>query len=135
MKQLSLHRYLVSVVIISLLFAGGCTSYRPESAVVEDETAPAGRVLPTKASDQMLVQAQQALSGGDSQSAIAFAERGLRIDRRNSELYMVLAKAYTNMDDLNRAAQFAEQAVRFASPGSDVEQASRDYLSFLKKRR
>ncbi|GAB1262631.1 hypothetical protein NBRC116495_33380 [Aurantivibrio plasticivorans] len=83
----------------------------------------------------MLVQAQQALSGGDSQSAIAFAERGLRIDRRNPELYMVLAKAYTNMDDINRATQFAEQAVRFASPGSDVEQASRDYLSFLKKRR
>lgn len=55
------------------------------------------------------------------QSAIATAERGLRIDRRASSLYLVLAQSYMQLGLPNKANNFVQQGLRYAIAESDTE--------------
>jgi tetratricopeptide (TPR) repeat protein len=55
------------------------------------------------------------------QSAIATAERGLRIDRRSAPLYLVLAQSYMQLDMPQKAMNFVQQGLRYAVPESDTE--------------
>lgn len=57
------------------------------------------------------------------QGAIATAERGLRIDRRASELYLVLAQSYLQLAMPQQAEQFVQQGLRFAQSGSAVAES------------
>jgi len=94
-----------------------------ESAVDnEDGELPTVVTPPTsRAMERLIVEAQSQLSSGDLQSAIATAERGLRIDRREPQLYYILAKSYYGLDDDYRARQFAEQGLRYVqNPESDL---------------
>ena len=56
------------------------------------------------------------------QAAIATAERGLRIDRRAPELYLVLAQSYVQLANTQLAQQFVQQGIRYAQAGSEVAQ-------------
>ena len=55
------------------------------------------------------------------QSAIATAERGLRIDRRAAPLYLLLAQSYMQLDMPQKAMNFVQQGLRYAIPESDTE--------------
>lgn len=71
-------------------------------------------------------QAQTQLSSGNYQAAIATSERGLRIDRRTPELYLVLAKSYLKLGQVDQAAEFANQGLRFSVSGSPDAAALED---------
>ena len=55
------------------------------------------------------------------QSAIATAERGLRIERRAASLYLVLAQSYVQLGLPDKAKNFVQQGLRYATPESDQE--------------
>jgi Flp pilus assembly protein TadD len=73
---------------------------------------PAAISLARQARNQYLAQ--------DYQGAIATAERGLRIERRAADLYLVLAQSYVQLDQPQKAEMFVQQGLRFAPQGSDV---------------
>lgn len=73
---------------------------------------PAAVSLSRQARNQYLAQ--------DYQGAIATAERGLRIERRAADLYLVLAQAYMQLGQSQKAEMFVQQGLRFAPRGSDV---------------
>lgn len=68
-------------------------------------------------------QARVQYNARNYQGAIATAERGLRIDRRASELYLVLAQSYLQLAMPQQAEQFVQQGLRFAQSGSSVAQS------------
>ncbi|MBU2886092.1 tetratricopeptide repeat protein [Gilvimarinus agarilyticus] len=45
--------------------------------------------------------------------SVATAERALRIDRRNADIYLLLAKNYYRLEDNQQAAQFAQRGLRY----------------------
>lgn len=65
-------------------------------------------------------QAREQYNAHNYQTAIATAERGLRIDRRAPELYLVLAQSYLQLAMYSQAEQFVQQGLRFALSGSSV---------------
>lgn len=71
----------------------------------------------------LVSQAQTQFGQGNYQSAIATAERGLRIERRSPELYLVLAKSYLKLGQADQAAQFANQGLRYSLGGSKEAKA------------
>lgn len=74
--------------------------------------SPAAVSLARQARNQYLAQ--------DYQGAIATAERGLRIERRAADLYLVLAQAYVQLGQSQKAEMFVQQGLRFAPQGSEV---------------
>lgn len=56
----------------------------------------------------------------DYQGAIATAERGLRIERRAADLYLILAQSYVQLGLPQKAEMFVQQGLRFAPQGSEV---------------
>lgn len=71
----------------------------------------------------LIDQARMAYQQGDFEAAIATAERGLRIDRREPEFYLVLAQSYMSLSKPEQARQFAQQGLRFSPPDSHLYQA------------
>ncbi|WP_111641060.1 hypothetical protein [Marinimicrobium alkaliphilum] len=68
-------------------------------------------------------QAREHYQQGNYSAAIAAAERGLRINRRTPELYLVLAQSYFQMAQHQQADQFAQQGLRYSEPGSVLSEA------------
>lgn len=52
--------------------------------------------------------------------AIALAERGLRINRRNPQLYLILAESYWQQLLPVQAKQFAQKGLRYSRKDSEV---------------
>lgn len=75
------------------------------------------------ATDSLAAMARQQYQAGQYQSAIATAERGLRIDRRAAGLYLVLAQSYMQLQMPQQAKNFVLQGLRYAAQGSDVEKS------------
>lgn len=75
--------------------------------------------------------ARNAYQSGDYTSAIASAERGLRIDRREPELYLLLAQSYLALARPAQAEQFARQGLRHSGSDTWVSQALRTLLNGL----
>lgn len=75
------------------------------------------------ATDSLAAMARQQYQAGQYQSAIATAERGLRIDRRAASLYLVLAQSYMQLQMPQQAKNFVLQGLRYAAQGSDVEKS------------
>ena len=65
-------------------------------------------------------QANRALSSGQSVKAIELAERGLRINRKEPRLYLVLAEAYAEKANTRQSVLFAKQGLRYADKKSSV---------------
>jgi tetratricopeptide (TPR) repeat protein len=75
------------------------------------------------ATDSLAAMARQQYQTGQYQSAIATAERGLRIDRRSASLYLVLAQSYMQLQMPQQAKNFTLQGLRYAVQGSDIEKS------------
>lgn len=107
---------LMLVLYLSLV---GCATYAPsptpEQAPPATRPAPTLPQQPVRALDRLLQESRSKLAARDWQAAIASAERGLRIDRREAELYLLLAQAYRELGNLDRSVQFARQGLRYVT--------------------
>mgnify|MGYP002712292809 CR=1 FL=1 len=81
---------------------------------------PAPAVL-NPAAQSLARQATSQYQRQDYQGAIATAERGLRIERRAADLYLVLAQSYVQLGLPDKAQMFVQQGLRFAQKGSETE--------------
>lgn len=80
--------------------------------------APVGNAVVSLAS-----QARAQYAAKNYQGAVATAERGLRIDRRAPELYLILAQSYVQLANTQLAQQFIQQGIRYSQAGTDVAQS------------
>lgn len=94
----------------------GVTTAAPPSA-----QAPAQPTPISIAAESLAQLARTQYQSKQYQSAIATAERGLRIDRRASSLYLVMAQSYMQLGMPDRAKNFVQQGLRYATPDSDTE--------------
>lgn len=107
-------------VVISLLLLGGCAT-RPIEEAPPPESPPMDEEPAVEAPrsdfavNQLLNDARRHLSAGNWEAAGVSAERGLRIDRREPELYLVLAKAYVGLSEPQRALEFVRQGLRYTT--------------------
>lgn len=69
---------------------------------------------------RLRLSAQQRLAAGDLQEAIVLAEKGLRIDRKDAQFYLVLARAYQQLNDKSQSSYFAQQGLRYAKKESQT---------------
>lgn len=103
---------------------GAVTPNQP--AVVQPQPGAVPKPVPTvalnPAAQSLAKQARQQYLAQDYQGAIATAERGLRIERRAADLYLVLAQSYVQLALPDKAKMFVQQGLRFAAPGSDTAQ-------------
>lgn len=79
--------------------------------------------LVNPAVSSLINQARGQYNARNYPAAIASAERGLRIDRRTPELYLVLAQSYLQQSNAAQARQFVQQGLRFAQAGSPVSES------------
>lgn len=77
------------------------------------------------AAESLLARAQRDLDEGNYDSAIANAERGLRIARTSAELLMVLARSYQAQGDYTQARVFAKRGLRYLPAGAKRKQFER----------
>lgn len=77
-------------------------------------------VAPNPAVQGLARQARSQYQARDYQGAIATAERGLRIERRAADLYLVLAQSYAQLALPEKAKMFVQQGLRFAPQGSET---------------
>lgn len=94
----------------------------PPEAVIHEPVKPTPPpvVLPNQAVESLIRQARGQYQSQNFQGAIATAERGLRIDRRSADLYLVLAQSYVQLALPQKAKIFVQQGLRYAQQGSDA---------------
>jgi hypothetical protein len=97
-----------------------------QPAVVQPQPGAVPKPVPVvalnPAAQSLAKQARQQYLAQDYQGAIATAERGLRIERRAADLYLVLAQSYVQLGLPQKAEMFVQQGLRFAAQGSDAAQ-------------
>lgn len=87
----------------------------PQDEAPED-VSPASAPDRTHAIDELLTQARLQYRYGEYQYAVRTAERGLRIDRSQSEWYLILSESYLKLGSAGNAKQFARQGLRYSNP-------------------
>ncbi|MES2673112.1 MAG: tetratricopeptide repeat protein [Pseudomonadota bacterium] len=147
-----MNKNLIIIVCLGIaLQLSGCSSNQPQStAPVEESSVPGAEqpnvvqpelptppvtpptvtpqaqgpapVLAKNAIASLTTQSRAQYQAKNYQAAIAIAERGLRIDRRAPELYLVLAQSYVQLANTQLAQQFVQQGIRYAQAGSEVAQ-------------
>lgn len=124
------------VLLVILVSLGGCAIRTVQDSEPEP---PASRSQPStpeappvQALSQMLQDSRAQLDARNWQAAIVSAERGLRINRREPELYLLLAKSYWGLAKLDRARQFARQGLRYVNdPSTPIAMGLNDLLFAL----
>ena len=81
--------------------------------------------------DELLEEAWGYHDDGEFERAIAVAERALRMDRRNAEVYLVMASGNYELYRNDRARQLANQGLAYAERGSATYRRLRDLLDRL----
>lgn len=116
------YRTLRATLSLAALLLAACAPLRPppDKAPVPEEPPKASS---TAAVVALIGQARRAYEQGQYQNSIAQAERGLRIDRREAEFYLLLAQSYQRLGREDRARQFARQGLRYAPPDSPNHRA------------
>lgn len=106
-----------ALLSLTLLLLAGCVGPMMQSPEPQEETV---EWVPERnpAVDGLIEQAGLAYQSGDYQGAIANAERGLRIDRREPALYLLLARSYMELAQPRQADEFARQGLRYTTPGT-----------------
>ncbi len=79
---------------------------------------------------QFLQAASSAQAQQDWHEAIEQAERGLRVNRRQPELYLILAQSYWQLGKQSLASQFARQGLRYLERGSEVLQSNLEQMAY-----
>lgn len=95
---------------------------RPEPAEVEAPRTPS-------AVDTLLSTARRQYDAGQYEAAVATAERALRMERGNAEIYLVIGHSYLALLQTELAGQFARQGLSFAAAGSSVRQQLQSLLT------
>jgi len=140
-----------ALVLLGLLFLGACTSTssvvyvrdidaldqqtpdaspsvtvpeQAKSSPIYQERAPRGLPIVTR----LLAQADAALQAGQWEQAIALAEKGLGIERKEPRFYVVLAAAYSQLSNPQQSQSFAKQGLRYADKQSVVASQLESYL-------
>ncbi|ODS24680.1 hypothetical protein AB835_02055 [Candidatus Endobugula sertula] len=72
--------------------------------------------------NKLIKQSEEKLQDNDFKGAIALAERGLRIDRKEAYFYQLLAEAYELLGNKTQSVYFAKQGLRYAPKNSGVYQ-------------
>lgn len=127
-------RWLLLAILVSL---GGCAiqtvqDSEPEAPAESRSRPSTPESPPVQALSQMLQDSRAQLDARNWQAAIVSAERGLRINRREPELYLLLAKSYWGLADMDRARQFARQGLRYINdPGTPIAMGLNDLLFAL----
>jgi Tfp pilus assembly protein PilF len=67
----------------------------------------------SRAVADLVAGSQREYDRGDWQSSIAMAERALRIDRRQPDVYLLMAKSYRALGESQLALQFVNQGLRY----------------------
>lgn len=119
---------IISVSVLLVLLAACTTTSGPvviryTRSVVdtsnEATVAIAQPVVPEKQQssipliERLAVQSNQALNDKEYNNAINLAERGLRINRKESRFYLVLSKAYRWLENQKQSVYFAKQGLRY----------------------
>ena len=139
-----MNRLTFSLLLMALVWQTACTS--TSSVVVRDIDAVEQKV-PTISEPQkqtpvyqeratptlpiverLFSQADAALKAAQWQQAIATAEKGLRIERKDPRFYWVLASAYLELADKKQSQDFARQGLRYADKNSPLARQLSDYL-------
>lgn len=113
-------RFIIVLLSSALLLTACVSSPGPQgeaeivdrNAVPPDVGAPGANPAARAVSD-LIAGSQRDYDRGDWDSAIAVAERALRIDRRQPEVYLLLAKCYRALGEPDQALQFVEQGRRY----------------------
>lgn len=93
----------------------------PPEVIAPEPVKPAPVVVtPNPAVESLIRLARTQYQSQNYQGAIATAERGLRIDRRSADLYLVLAQSYVQLALPQKAKMFVQQGLRYAQQGSDA---------------
>ena len=131
------YQTLLLVSMFSLVALAGCSSVTgpvsvrdsgvlsPESSVPDsgrhDQVALVRPVFPENREkrtvpllEKLIREANHSLLQRQPDKVVALAERGLRIDRKDSRLYLLLAQAYTQQGNARQAAHFARQGLRYS---------------------
>lgn len=97
----------------------------PIDDVPVEDVPPVQRPQPitNPAVTSLINQARAQYNARNYQVAVATAERGLRIDRRAPDLYLILAQSYLQLALPQQAEQFAQQGLRYAQTGSLVAES------------
>ena len=90
--------------------------------------APTKAVISSPLKQKLIKQSQQQLSNQNFSSAIALAERGLRVDRKEPRFYLVLSSAYYRSGNKSQSAYFAQQGLRYARKDSATYNALKQRL-------
>lgn len=114
------------LILALLTMLAGCAGHEPYPPELPDDPASGSA---TAAVVSLVDEARLAHDQGDYEAAIAVAERGLRIDRREPELYLIMAQSYLALDRSGKSAQFARQGMRHCPPDSHLYQALETTLS------
>jgi tetratricopeptide (TPR) repeat protein len=144
----------VSLLIVAVSAFTGCATHAPstppppveerpveappaEPAVVTPPVVVVPKPAPVVAPPNPAVlslsrQARSQYQARDYQGAIATAERGLRIERRAAELYLVLAQSYLQLALPEKAKMFVQQGLRFAPQGSETSNSLLSLQSSVK---
>jgi Tfp pilus assembly protein PilF len=136
-KAMAQRRLTATFSLVTILLGLSACATRT-APVVPPEKPPISRPQPSApqapvhALNRMLQESRAQVAAGDWQAAIVSAERGLRIDRREPELYLLLATSYWELADGDRARQFARQGLRYVvDPRSLVAEKLNDLLIVL----
>ena len=98
-----------------------------ERAESEQAVDPAPPGQTTAATDSLLAAADAAHDRHDYVGAIAHLERAIRIDPRNSSLWVRLSREHLTNEDLEVAAQHARKAIALA--GNDAAHSAEAWLA------
>ena len=104
------------------------TTIDGEQVALAQPVVPEVTVLRVPLVEKLIDQSNQSLHSNRFDQAINLAERGLRIDRKEPRLYLVLAKTYSAKGDRQQASYFAEQGLRYVGKKQAIYRELEQYM-------
>ena len=127
---------IVIIVLLALMLStcvsnsGPVVIREPAKPAVKPSEVPAQAIVQPVIPDQspkhipllekLITQSTQALDNNSYEQAINLAEKGLRIQRKESRLYLLLAKAYRANDNVQQSIYFAKQGLRYVTNNNPI---------------
>jgi predicted Zn-dependent protease len=127
----------ILLLLVAALALGGCaTTYppprddtpapevpRPEQPDADEpEVVPERRPDPSAPTLALVRQSERSAEDGDLDGAIAYVERAIRLDSRNSQLWLRLARLQLAAERPGTAEQLAHKAIALADDDAEERQ-------------
>lgn len=135
-----------TVIFLSALLLTACQTAPPTPAPAPGDTVEAPAVAKpnfTRGSpnnavvaknpqvQQWLRKARTELTLKQPQRAVDLLERAVRIEPRNAEIWLAMAQAYVQLQQVNRAKQMARKALGFAAGNESVQRGAKQILDII----